>query len=81
MEEHPAQEQELPEAVLLRRERKEEIEGVLDCLNPVNKQLILLKYEMELSYKEISALLGISEGTVKSYALPGQTAISTIIWR
>lgn len=66
VEEHPAQEQELPEAVLLRRERKEEIEGVLDRLNPVNKQLILLKYEMELSYKEISALLGISEGTVKA---------------
>lgn len=66
VEEHPAREQELPEAVLLRRERKEEVEGVLARLNPVNKQLILLKYEMELSYKEISALLGISEGTVKA---------------
>ncbi|MEK3905158.1 MULTISPECIES: RNA polymerase sigma factor [unclassified Paenibacillus] len=66
VEEHPAREQELPEAVLLRRERKEEIEGVLARLNPVNKQLILLKYEMELSYKEISAMLGISEARVKA---------------
>ncbi|NQX46234.1 RNA polymerase sigma factor [Paenibacillus tritici] len=66
VEEHPAQEQELPEAVLLRRERKEEIEGVLARLNPVNKQLILMKYEMDLSYKEISSLLGISEATVKA---------------
>ncbi|WP_340024056.1 RNA polymerase sigma factor [Paenibacillus sp. FSL K6-1096] len=66
VEGHPGHELEMPEAVLLRKERKEEIEGVLAQLNPVNKQLILLKYEMELSYKEISALLGISESTVKA---------------
>lgn len=66
VEVHPAPEHELPEAVLLRRERKEKIEEVLAGMIPANRQLILLKYEMELSYKEISALLGISEGTVKA---------------
>lgn len=66
VEEHPGHEQELPEAVLLRKERKDEIEMVLARMNPANRQLILLKYEMELSYKEISTLLGISESTVKA---------------
>ncbi|MEK4006184.1 RNA polymerase sigma factor [Paenibacillus sp. FSL H3-0333] len=66
VEVHPAPEHELPEAVLLRRERKEKIEEVLAGMIPANRQLILLKYEMELSYKEISAMLGITEGTVKA---------------
>lgn len=63
---YPMEESELPEVLLLRQERKERIEEVLAELNPVNRQLILLKYEMELSYKEIAVLLSISEGTVKS---------------
>ncbi|MBW4083304.1 RNA polymerase sigma factor [Paenibacillus sp. S150] len=66
VDEQAVQGSEMPEAVLLRQEEKELIEFVLAKLSPVNRQLILLKYEMELSYKEIAALLGISEGKVKA---------------
>ncbi|MDT3425970.1 RNA polymerase sigma-70 factor (ECF subfamily) [Paenibacillus forsythiae] len=59
-------EHELPEETLLRRERKDLVERVLGQLNPVHRQLILMKYEMELSYKEIATLLDISEGKVKA---------------
>ncbi|MDU5111952.1 MAG: sigma-70 region 4 domain-containing protein, partial [Clostridium sp.] len=31
------------------------------------RSLIILKYEMDLSYKEISVLLGLDENTVKVY--------------
>ncbi|AIQ18938.1 MULTISPECIES: RNA polymerase sigma factor [Paenibacillus] len=57
---------ELPESMLLQQEQKVLIEKVLGKLNPANRQLILLKYEMEFSYKQIAALLGITEGTVKA---------------
>ncbi|QWU17480.1 RNA polymerase sigma-70 factor, ECF subfamily [Paenibacillus sophorae] len=59
-------ESELPEETLLRREQKDLIERVLGKLNPVHRQLILMKYEMELSYREIASLLDISEGKVKA---------------
>ncbi|ASA22205.1 RNA polymerase sigma factor [Paenibacillus donghaensis] len=64
--EQAASESEQPDSLLLRQEQKELIERVLGKLKPASRQLILLKYEMELSYKEISSLLGISEGTVKA---------------
>ncbi|NGM82580.1 RNA polymerase sigma factor [Paenibacillus sp. 7124] len=63
---YEASEVELPEESLLRREQQEQIERVLGMLNPLHRQLILMKYEMELSYREIASLLGISEGKVKA---------------
>ncbi|MNV70047.1 ECF RNA polymerase sigma factor SigE [compost metagenome] len=65
-EEQAAPDKEQPESLLLQREQKERIEQILSRLAPANRQLILLKYEMGLTYKEISAFLGISEGTVKA---------------
>jgi RNA polymerase sigma factor (sigma-70 family) len=43
---------------------------VKDCLDKLKdgyKDLIILKYDMELSYKEIALLLGIKESVVKTY--------------
>jgi len=43
--------------------------SVRDCLSSLKdgyKELLILKYEMELSYKEIGILLGFPEATVKS---------------
>lgn len=57
---------ELPEDQLLHQEKREDIERVLDELTPLHKQLILMKYELDLSYQEISELLGIKTDTVKS---------------
>lgn len=57
---------ELPEDHLLLKEKREDIERVLAQLLPLHKQLIIMKYELELSYLEISELLGITTDTVKS---------------
>lgn len=57
---------ELPEDALLEREKKEEVDAVLSQLMPVHKQLLIMKYEMELPYKEISKLLGMRMEHVKA---------------
>lgn len=57
---------ELPEDHLLLKEKREDIERVLSELLPLHKQLIIMKYELELSYQEIAELLGITTDTVKS---------------
>lgn len=58
---------EIPEEILLRKERREEIEHVMDALNPIYKQLLILKYELNFSYREISDLVGMREEMVKTY--------------
>jgi len=48
----------------------ESASSVRDCLSSLKdgyKDLLILKYEMELSYKEIGTLLGFSDATVKTY--------------
>lgn len=57
---------ELPEDHLLLKEKREDIDRVLAELQPLHKQLIIMKYELELSYQEIAELLGITTDTVKS---------------
>lgn len=57
---------ELPEDSLLLQEKKEEVEAVLSQLIPLHKQLLIMKYEMELPYKEIAKLLGMRMEHVKA---------------
>jgi RNA polymerase sigma factor (sigma-70 family) len=56
----------LPEDKLLQKEKRAEVESVLSELLPHHKQLLLMKYELELSYKEISDMLGAKIPNVKS---------------
>lgn len=56
----------LPEDLLLGNEKKEEIRTTLDRLNPLYKELILLKYYWDLKYKDISILLDMKIDTVKT---------------
>ncbi|GAB7388760.1 sigma-70 family RNA polymerase sigma factor [Bacillaceae bacterium] len=62
-----AEETEIPEELLLQKEKQEEIERVLEELSPIYKQLLIMKYEMDLSYKEIASLLGLKPEMVKTY--------------
>lgn len=55
------------EDYILKIENKKEIAKVLDKLKPAYKNLLILKYDMNLSYKEISISLDISEKNVKTY--------------
>lgn len=57
---------ELPEMVILAKERREELHMLLSRLKPQSSELLLLKYESDLSYAEISQLLGISLSSVKT---------------
>ena len=57
----------LPEDFIQQNEMKKEIQVVLDQLPTLQKQLLLLKYEMELSYAEMAELLDLNTGTIKTY--------------
>ncbi|GAA0181622.1 sigma-70 family RNA polymerase sigma factor [Clostridium sediminicola] len=52
---------------LLNKELGKYIGDTLDLLKPSYKNLLLLKYYMDLSYKEISKLLGLKESQIKTY--------------
>ncbi|MFD2046566.1 RNA polymerase sigma factor [Ornithinibacillus salinisoli] len=55
----------LPELIILAQERTEEFYKLLSKMKPLFSELLLLKYESDLSYIEISKLLGISQSSVK----------------
>ncbi len=55
------------EKMLLSKERVKEIAQVVNKLNPNQQNLLILKYEMELSYKEIAELTDTDEKTIKTY--------------
>lgn len=55
------------EESVLHNEMNEEISLVLEQMKDVYSQLLVLKYELELSYKEISLLLGMKEETIRTY--------------
>lgn len=55
------------ESSVLHIEMNQEISLVLEQMKEVYRQLLVLKYELELSYKEISLLLGMKEETIRTY--------------
>ncbi|MFC4559260.1 RNA polymerase sigma factor [Virgibacillus kekensis] len=57
---------EFPEMIMLAKEQRDELYMLLSRLRPRYRELLLLKYESELSYDEISKLLGISLSSVKT---------------
>lgn len=57
----------LPEKYILDSEKKKQVSMVLEDLNPIYKNLLVLKYDVGLSYREIAEILDINEQTVKTY--------------
>jgi RNA polymerase sigma-70 factor (ECF subfamily) len=55
-----------PDNLAIRKERIEAVWKALFSLSPQHREIIILRSFRELSYREISDLLGISEGTVMS---------------
>jgi len=55
-----------PEAQLQARQRLQALEAALNRLPQEQREIVLLREMEDMSYSEISATLGISEGTVKS---------------
>lgn len=52
---------------IINKEKSQKILQTLNLLKEEYKSLIILKYEIDLSYKEISILLGLDENTIKVY--------------
>ena len=55
------------ESSVLNKEMNQEISITLENMKEVHSQLLVLKYELELSYNEISLLLGMKKETVRTY--------------
>lgn len=55
------------EFLFLQKEEAQKIRDALEQLTDVHKNLLLLKYDMDLSYEQIGVLLNMSEPTVKTY--------------
>jgi len=70
----------LVEDFILDLERKEEILKILNSISDTNKNLLLFKYDMGLSYKEIAELLDINENTVKTYLFRARDQFKKV-WR
>ena len=55
------------ESSVLNFEMNQEISLTLEKMKEVYRQLLVLKYELELSYNEIALLLGMKKETVRTY--------------
>lgn len=55
------------ELQFLQKEQNSKVVEALQELQPVFQQLLLMKYDMDLSYKEIASILAVSESHVKTY--------------
>ena len=55
-----------PDELTEKRQLKQLVRGAMDSLSPEHRQVLVLRELMDLSYKDISKTLNISEGTVKS---------------
>lgn len=60
-------EKELTEEIVINNENIIEIKEIFNLLTPTFKHLLVLKYELELSYKDIADLLGVNENSIKTY--------------
>ena len=55
-----------PEEAVLQNERKQDVDEVLKKLKPKHQQLLLLKYSLDLSIRNISELYEMKEDSVKT---------------
>ncbi|WP_121615458.1 RNA polymerase sigma factor [Virgibacillus halodenitrificans] len=56
----------IPEMIVLEKESNDELYHLLNKLKPKHRELLLLKYVSELSYEDISKLLGIRISSIKT---------------
>lgn len=57
----------IPEIRVLEKEKAEDIRETLEKLSSFQQELLVLKYELELSYKDISSLFNMNENTLKTH--------------
>lgn len=69
-----------PESSVLKIEKKEEVTTTLEHMKENFRLLLILKYDTNLSYKEISVLLGMKIETVRTYLYRARIEFRKI-WR
>jgi len=55
-----------PQEQMEQRETRDAVQCALQTLTPQAREILLLRYQAELGYEEIGAVLGLPDGTVKS---------------
>ena len=64
---------------LFQKEIKEILENSIDQLTPVYKTLIILYHKEDMSYRDISLITNLPEGTVKNYLFRARKNLKEII--
>jgi len=67
------------EAEVIRAEDRDEVLRALAALPPRRREVLVLRYYLNLSEAQIAATLGISAGTVKSTAARGLAALARLL--
>lgn len=57
----------LPEISILQKEKSRNIRATLETLSEFHQEMLILKFELDLSYKSISSLLNKNENTLKTH--------------
>jgi RNA polymerase sigma-70 factor, ECF subfamily len=70
-----------PSARVESRERREILQAALDRLSPDMREAVVLRDFQDLDYDEISEVLGVPEGTVKSRINRGRLELARVIKR
>jgi RNA polymerase sigma-70 factor (ECF subfamily) len=70
-----------PTAHLEARERKEQLQQALDRLSPDLREAVVLRDLHDLDYLEISQVLGVPQGTVKSRINRGRLELARVLKR
>ena len=70
-----------PEAALERTEREQAVQQAIGKLSPRHRSIVLLRDIQGFSYAEISQILGISQGTVKSRLARARTELKRSLMR
>ncbi|WP_226526906.1 RNA polymerase sigma factor [Metabacillus niabensis] len=71
----------LPEDYIDNKELRNDIQIILGQLKPLYKQLLVMKYDLELSYEEIAEMLDLNPGTLKTYLYRAREAFKEVYRR
>jgi RNA polymerase sigma-70 factor (ECF subfamily) len=70
-----------PHANALQREMEREVQNALASVSPELREAVILRDLQDMDYKEIAAILGVPEGTVKSRISRGRAELARILKR
>lgn len=68
-----------PEAAALGAERREELRAALGQVREDHRAALVLRHVQDLSYTEISEVLGVPDGTAKGWASRGRSAMAAAL--